>query len=184
MTETDAELVDRFRGGDRDAFARLAVRWDSKAYALAYRLTLDAAESEDIRQTAFLRAYQRLGTFAGQSAFSTWLYRIVVNLCRDRQRSLAAGERAVRTTAEIRRVREPGQPSPAARTEQSETARRVADAVSGLPASIREVVIMRHYQELTFAEIAEIAGAPASTVKSRMAQGLRLLRDSLEDAST
>lgn len=184
MSDTDAELVSRFRNGDRRAFAHLAARWDQKAYALAYRMTLNAAESEDIRQAAFLRAYQRLGTFAGQSAFSTWLYRIVVNLCRDRRRSDRARERAMRQTAADESGRTRSEASPSAASEQRETAQRVAKAVAGLPTAMREVVVMKHYQELTFAEIAEIAGAPVSTVKSRMAQALRLLRESLEDVRT
>ncbi len=180
MEATDAELIGRFRGGDKDAFARLASRWDEKAYALAYRLTLNDAESADIKQAAMLRAYQGLGDFNGRATFSTWLYRVVVNLCRDSRRSRAAHEGATRRAVFDldRRVREP---SPGAARERSETSRRVAEAVEALPLAIREVVIMRHYQNLAFSEVAEIVNAPVSTVKSRMARGLRLLQDELED---
>ncbi len=181
MDATDRELIDRFRGGDRGAFAGLVVRWDRKAYALAYRLTQDAEAAEDIRQAAFVRAYEGLGRFNGQASFSTWLYRIVVNLSRDRRRSRRKRDAALRATVEGRSRRRPDPPSPAAVCEHQETSRRVAVAVANLPVDIREVVVMRHYQGLRFAEIAEVVGAPESTVKSRMGRGLRLLRDALEE---
>ncbi|MHC4695186.1 MAG: sigma-70 family RNA polymerase sigma factor [Planctomycetota bacterium] len=181
MEATDAELIGRARSGDSNAFARLAARWEGKAYALAYRFTLDAHESEDIRQTALIRAYQALRTFKGDASFSTWFYRVVLNLCRDRHRM-----RLVRDNAQRRARRENGghvriQRSADAAVEQAETKRRVAEAVKSLPRAMREVVIMRHYEDLPFARIAEILDAPVSTVKSRMAKGLRLLRHELED---
>lgn len=176
----DVELIRRFRGGDAAAFGRLAARWDEKAYALAYRLTHDRDASHDIKQAAFIRAHQGLARFSGQAAFSTWLYRVVVNLCRDRQRSERVRDAATRRSVASGQQR-PVPSLPAAALERSETGRRVAAAVDSLPASIREVVVMRHYQELRFAEIAEIVGSPASTVKSRMARGLRMLRDQLQE---
>ena len=183
MDATDADLIGRFRSGDQDAFARLVARWQDKAYALAYRLTLDADESEDIRQTAFLRAYRALDTFKDRAAFSTWLYRVVLNLCRDRQRLRLIRERALSRS----RAPDNGEtrlpPSPGRAIERAETSRRVAGAVASLPRPMREVVIMRHYESLPFTRIAEIVEAPVSTVKSRMAQGLRLLREQLEDVA-
>ena len=177
----DAELISRFQRGDARAFATLARRWSRRAYALAYRLTQDANESEDIRQTALLRAHQRLCDFNGRASFSTWLYRVVLNLCHDRLRSRRAADEALRRAKDIRPGVRRVQPSPLADSEISETARRVADAVKALPSPLREVVVMRHYQDLRFAEIAEIVEAPVTTVKSRMNQGLRLLRKSLKD---
>lgn len=180
MEASDAELIGRFRRGDKGAFARLAHRWDRKAYALAYRLTLNEAESADIKQAALLRAYEGLGSFNGRAAFSTWFYRVVVNLVHDRRRERAAREGATERAmlANDRGGRTAG---PSAEGERSETRRRVAESVAALPQAIREVVIMRHYQELPFAEIAEVVDAPVSTVKSRMARGLQLLQDALED---
>jgi RNA polymerase sigma-70 factor (ECF subfamily) len=145
---------------------------------LAYRLTRDAHAADDIRQSAFLRAYERLGDFNGRAAFSTWLYRIAVNLCRDWQRSSQAQERVLQVARRAPRESRAAARPPA---EESEAARCVAQAVQALPAAFREVVVMRHYLELSFAEIAEIVEAPVSTVKSRMTRGLRLLRESLED---
>ena len=183
MDATDAELIGRFRAGDQEAFARLLARWENQAYALAYRLTLDAEASEDIRQTAFLRAYQALQNFRERAAFSTWLYRVVLNLCRDRQRRRLRREKTRSWSQAAANAETQTQPSPYAAVERTETSRRVAAAVSSLPIALREVVIMRHYEGLPFARIAEIVEAPASTVKSRMAEALRQLREQLEDVA-
>jgi len=184
MEATDSELADCSRRGDVGSFARLAARWDGKAYALAYRLTQDTTSAEDIKQTALLRAYERLGEFNGRAAFSTWLFRIVVNLCRDSHRSTAVREKALGGFPEVGRRGQSVAPRADAAWQRRETAGRVAEAVRSLPAGIREVVVMRHCLALKFAEIAEILDAPVSTVKTRMARGLTLLRDSLEDVQS
>ncbi|UCE59960.1 MAG: sigma-70 family RNA polymerase sigma factor [Phycisphaerales bacterium] len=180
---TDAELVQRFRRGDKGAFSPLARRWEGKAYSLAYRLTLDAAESDDIKQTALMRAFKGLAEFNGKASFSTWFHRIVVNLCRDRMRSRRVRDRVLgEQTGDIRGEGRFAQ-SACRAGERAETSSRVAQAVASLPTAVREVVVMRHYQDLPFARIAEILDAPVSTVKSRMAQGLRLLQEQLKDVA-
>ncbi len=95
MEFSDADLIGQFRTGNQQAFNQLVTRWQGKAYALAYRLTLDAADSEDIRQQAFLKVQGALHRFAeDQAKFSTWLYRIILNLCRDRHRAQQSRSRA------------------------------------------------------------------------------------------
>jgi RNA polymerase sigma-70 factor (ECF subfamily) len=180
MAATDPELIDRCRQGDSASFATLATRWGGPVYALAYRLLQDAHLAEDARQTALLRAYARLEQFNGRAAFSTWLFRIVVNVCRDWQRSSRARDHTADNSADTRPSRASAARGAAA-LEGSETARRVAAAVRGLPSSAREVVVMRHYMELKFADIAAILEVPVSTVKSRMSNGLRLLREALQE---
>jgi RNA polymerase sigma-70 factor (ECF subfamily) len=183
MDTSDAELIERFRRGGQSALAQLAARWNEKAYALAYRLTLDADAAAEIRQLAMLRVYEGAAKFNGRAAFSTWLYRVVVNLCRDRRRRQRSGERVLRRLPAVLSRRRARQPSPAEASESAELSRRVADAVASLPRPMREVVVMRHYHGLPFGEIAEIVDVPVTTVKSRMVQGLRLLREWLEDVS-
>lgn len=184
MDLTDTELIERTRLGDVASFARLTARWQRKAYALAYRLTQDEQAAADIRQTAFLRAYERLDGLNSRAAFSAWLFRIVVNLCRDRRRSSSVWDRVSGRLRDMHR--RPGSASPkvSAACEQRETAQRVREAVGSLPAAVREVVVMRHYMSFKFTEIAEILGTPVSTIKTRMASGLRLLRESLENVES
>jgi len=83
MTWTDEELVARSQGGDVDSFNQLILRWERPIYALAYRVIGREEEARDVCQEAFLRAFRALPGFKGQAKFSSWLYRITLNLCRD-----------------------------------------------------------------------------------------------------
>src|SRR6187399_122695 len=83
MTWTDEELVARSRGGDLESFNQLILRWERPIYALAYRVIGRDEEARDVCQEAFLRAFRALPGFKGQAKFSSWLYRITLNLCRD-----------------------------------------------------------------------------------------------------
>src|SRR6476619_6335764 len=83
MASSDEELVARSRGGDLDSFNQLVVRWERPIYALAYRVIGREEEARDVAQETFLRAFRALGGFKGQAKFSSWLYRITLNLCRD-----------------------------------------------------------------------------------------------------
>src|SRR5213596_4224909 len=83
MTRTDEELVARSVSGDNDSFNELIIRWERPIYALAYRTIGREEDARDVCQETFLRAYRALGGFRGQAKFSSWLYRIALNLCRD-----------------------------------------------------------------------------------------------------
>ncbi|MHC4089142.1 MAG: RNA polymerase sigma factor [Planctomycetota bacterium] len=181
MDLSDNDLIARIRGGDAAAFEQLVQRWDRQVYGLAYRVTGDAEEASDVRQMAFLRTYSALGSFNGRAAFSTWLYRVVLNLCRDRLRSRQVRVRHAEAIS-ARQDKAGGEaPSCEGEHEQQELIRQVADAVGSLPEVEREVVVLRHYQGLTFGQIAEVLAAPVSTVKSRMSRALASLRGRLKD---
>ena len=83
MTWTDEELVARAKGGDEDSFNQLILRWERPIYALAYRVISREEDARDVVQETFLRAFRALPAFRGQAKFSSWLYRIALNLCRD-----------------------------------------------------------------------------------------------------
>src|ERR671919_1298232 len=83
MATTDEELVTLSKGGDLDSFNQLVLRWERPIYALAYRVIGREEDARDVAQETFLRAYRSLGGFKGQAKFSSWLYRIALNLCRD-----------------------------------------------------------------------------------------------------
>jgi RNA polymerase sigma-70 factor (ECF subfamily) len=181
MAPSDNDLIARFQGGDAAAFSELVQRWDRRVYGLAYRVTGDAAEAGDVRQMAFMRAYAALASFNGHATFATWMYRVVVNLCRDRMRSQEVRRRHVRSMPAAAGGTADEPPSTRSACERHEVADRVASAVADLPSAEREVVVLRHYQDLTFVQIAEVLDMPASTVKSRMNQALGLLRTRLKD---
>jgi len=146
---------------------------------LAFRLTGDAEDARDIRQTAFLRLLGSLDSLNGTCSFSTWFYRVVLNLCLDHRRSRKASDKRGAGRGADRA--ESSGPSPPQCTEQEEAARLVAGAVAALAPPERTVVVLKHYQNLTFEETATILGLPASTVKSRMQKALLSLREKLKN---
>ncbi|NOT30294.1 MAG: sigma-70 family RNA polymerase sigma factor [Planctomycetes bacterium] len=183
MELSDEELALRFQNGDESAFEAMVGRWNEPILQLATRLTGDLEEAKDVRQMALLKTYRGLARFEGRARFSTWIYRVVLNLCRDKKRSAArahAFEESVREREGDYVLEETG--FHVAR--DREVARIVAQAVIALPASEREVVVLRHYHELAFPAIAEILGSPVTTVKSRMSRGLSLLRTHLATLET
>ena len=183
MTVTDEELVTRSRGGDVDSFNQLILRWERPIYALAYRVIGREEDARDVAQETFLRAFRALPGFKGQAKFSSWLYRIALNLCRDwirRQRR-----------APVVQMPEGVDPSEfAAETEPAESiedlvARRelsdiVEEAMKILPEEQRTAIVLKEYHGLTFQEIADLQSVPLSTVKTRLYQGLSVLRRHLE----
>jgi RNA polymerase sigma-70 factor (ECF subfamily) len=183
MDLPDEELVLRFQGGDESAFEAMVARWNEPILQLATRLTGDLEEAKDVRQMALLKTYQGIRSFEGRARFSTWIYRVVLNLCRDRKRGADARARveaAVREREGDYLLEETGFHL----ARDRELAQIVARAVLELPSSEREVVVLRHYHELPFPTIAEILGAPVTTVKSRMSRGLDLLRTRLAALET
>jgi len=184
METPDEDLVLRFQSGDASAFEAMVARWNEPILQLATRLTGDLEEAKDVRQMALIKTYQGLDRFEGRARFSTWIYRVVLNLCRDRKRNAAVRSRALEDS-----VREKDGDYVLEETgfhvaRDREVAEIVAQAVLALPAAEREVVVLRHYHELGFPAIAEILGSPVTTVKSRMTRGLTLLRTRLATLET
>jgi RNA polymerase sigma-70 factor (ECF subfamily) len=182
MGPTDEELVEAFQGGDLSAFDLLVRRWDRKIQGAIFRIMGTEDEARDLCQETFLKAYRALGSFKGESRFSSWLYQIALNLCRDRMR-----RRKGRTMVSLDDLDEDGaafvsrdRPSALDLVEKGDLSRAVAAAVAALPEEQREVIILKEYQDLTFLEIAETLGVPLSTVKTRLYRGLGQLRQHLE----
>src|SRR5690349_3278757 len=186
MTWTDEELVARSIGGDSDSFNELVLRWERPIYALAYRTIGREEDARDVCQETFLRAFRALPGFRGQAKFSSWLYRIALNLCRD-------WVRRERRTPVVQTAEDVDVMELAAAVEPSESiedlvARRdqirvVERAMARLPDEQRTAIILKEYHGLTFQEIADLVGCPLSTVKTRLYQGLTVLRRELAKAS-
>lgn len=182
MGPTDEELVSAFQHGDAAAFDELVSRWDRKIHGAIYRVVGADEDSRDLCQEAFLKAYRGLGNFKKEARFSSWLYQIAINVCRDRLR-----RRRGRTAVSLDEVEEArdgrlraAAPSPLELVEARDLRHLVEDAMATLSAEEREVVILKEYQELTFPEIAEALEVPLSTVKTRLYRGLAQLRHRLE----
>jgi len=182
MTWTDEELVAKSIGGDAESFNELILRWERPIYALAYRTIGREEDARDVCQETFLRAFRALPGFRGQSKFSSWLYRIALNLCRDWMRR-------ERRTPVVQAPEDMDLLELAAAAEPSESIedlvarkdlmRGVERVMAGLPEEQRTAIILKEYHGLTFQEIAELVGCPLSTVKTRLYQGLVVLRREL-----
>jgi RNA polymerase sigma-70 factor (ECF subfamily) len=183
MTWTDEELVARSRGGDVDSFNQLILRWERPIYALAYRVIGREEDARDVCQEAFLRAFRALPGFKGEAKFSSWLYRITLNLCRDwirRQRRAPVSQIPEDTDAHELAAERGAVESIEDLAARRELTAVVEQAMAALPDEQRTAIILKEYHGMTFQEIAELQGCPLSTVKTRLYQGLSVLRRSLE----
>jgi len=185
MTWTDEELVARTIGGDADSFNELIHRWERPIYALAYRQIGREEDARDVCQDTFLRAYRALHGFRGQAKFSSWLYRIALNLCRDwmrrERRTPVVQAPEDMDLMDLAAAREPSE-SIEDRVGRHDLTRAVERAMALLPEEQRTAIVLKEYQGLTFQEIADLLGCPLSTVKTRLYQGLTVLRRELARA--
>jgi RNA polymerase sigma-70 factor, ECF subfamily len=185
LTISDEELVARSTGGDLDSFNQLVLRWERPIYALAYRVIGREDDARDVAQEAFLRAFRGLGGFKGEAKFSSWLYRITLNLCRDwmrRQRRAPVSQAP--EGIDIIELAGEGEPSESVEdlVARRQLGRAVGQIMALLPEDQRTAIILKEYHGLTFQEIADMLECPLSTVKTRLYQGLTVLRRRLQEA--
>ena len=182
MPWTDEELVARSIGGDADSFNELIHRWERPIYVLAYRQIGREEDARDVCQETFLRAYRALSGFRGQAKFSSWLYRIALNLCRDwmrrERRTPVVQAPEDMDVLDLIAARGPSE-SMEDLVARHDLTRAVERAMALLPDEQRTAIVLKEYHGLTFQEIADLLGCPLSTVKTRLYQGLTVLRREL-----
>ena len=170
MSCSDHELMHQCQNGDAAAFAELVGRWQGPIARMIGRLSVSRSDVDDLCQEVFLRVLRARDRYRQTGAFSTWIYGIALNVARDRLR------RSRREPLALESQPLTGEPSPAERAGKSELARQVEDALQTLPDHLREVLVLKHFGKLTFAQVAEVTGSPVSTVKSQVQAGLERLR--------
>ena len=179
--DSDEALCQRVAGGDRAAFDLLVERYQQRAYRLAWSVLRDPEEARDLSQEAFVRVYQTAGTFQGRSRFSTWFYRILLNLCLDHRRRNGWWRR-VSTVADpdgLVALADEHRPSVAEPGEQLDRDRRVAwlwRAVNDLAPQQRAAVILHVQEELPTVEVAAVLNCSESTVRVHLHRALIALR--------
>jgi len=182
---TDAELIRKVWAGQLDAFNTIVWRWEKRLYNFVLRYIGDREESKDICQTTFIRAYHKLSRLKDPEKFSTWLYQIAVNICRDqlkkkkRQRLISLedwrqNQNGGKDTPEV--VESSAEPGADALAHNNNVRDMIQRALQEIPEEQRAVIIMKVYQGLKFTEIAEILKMSDNTAKSRMYYGLSALR--------
>ena len=172
--DISTDLVEACRRGDREALRALYEAYKDRVYSIAfYFFHGDTAAASDVTQQVFLKLIGTIGKYRGASAFSTWLYRIVVNACVDRSRRAKAGI-VVSEPAVLNAI-----PDPIASHEEllarGEMADSVRQAIASLPSKLRIAILLRYFDELSYTEMAAALNCSVGTVSSRLSRGHRLL---------
>lgn len=181
----DQVLISRAQEGDRSAFNTLIRKHEARAYQYAYRLTRNQEEAADVVAEAFVRVYNALHNFKGQSAFSTWLYRILTNCYLDTRkkgkgRTVVSLEAVLHTPeGDMERQIEDPSATPHEEAERDERETRVEDAVGLLPEYQRAMIVMYHAEMMSYEDIAAALDLPLGTVKSRLNRARLSLRELL-----
>ena len=175
MAVSDEELFSRHRSGDASSFEELLERYRRPLYTVIRRMVRDSREAEDIFQETFCRVLRSQERFDAKRRFSSWIYAIATNLCRDYWRR--QGRETVTADGEPPEVAGPGDPE--AESSDGEIRMAVETAVARLPVEQREVFLLREYGGLTFKEIAEVTQSNLNTVLGRMHLAVKKLRAEL-----
>jgi len=181
---SDEDLVAALQGGDTDSLGVLVRRWERPLHRFVHRMIPRSDDARDVCQETFLRVLRKADRFKEGSRFSTWMYQIALNLCRDQLRrrkrwglllaeDKEIDDRIAPTADESERA------DPSSGVERRELRDAVSQAMDCLPANQREVLVLKEFEGLKFKEIAKILDCPESTVKSRMYGGLSGLRSEL-----
>jgi RNA polymerase sigma-70 factor (ECF subfamily) len=179
--ENDAELVVASQGGDQDAFAQLVQRHQRRVFNLVFRMLQQYEEANEVTQETFLAAWQGLSSFRGDARFSTWLYRIAYNCCL-KQLEQRKKDKALNAAIQAEHLLDHADKEERASTvlEIHDFQNLVREHLSMLPAKYRVVLVLRHLQEMTYEEMAEILTIPIGTIKTHLFRARNLLKERLE----
>ena len=178
--DEDAVLITRFQRGEVEAFDRLMALHMDKVYALAWGVLQNREDAMDATQEVFIKLHGYLGKFPASDNLNAWLYRVCLNHCIDRKRSVKRSITEL-TDEDWERLQGSEKDEPEFRVYQSETSRIIRDAVDQLPERQRLVFILRHYKLLSINEIADTIVSSSGAVKAHLSRATAHLRDKLKD---
>ena len=173
---TEQELILLARGGNSDAYGRLVARYQQTVYNIAYRLTGNRQEAEDVAQESFVKAHKALDRFDPQRPFAPWLYRIATNTALNWIK-----RRRPEVELDVETPPVDAAPGPEALTIAADSAARLRAAIAVLPPNQRAAIELRHFQGLSYREMSEVLDAPLSDIKSWLFRARRKLREVLAD---
>ena len=187
-TQDDASLIKAFQAGDKNVFDELVLRHQDNLFNLCYRFLGDHQEANDLAQETFIKVYGSLKKFRMESSFSTWLYRIAVNTCKNRVKSLEYRFKKRMKRLDSQEVTSGNNPSleiadesrsPLIAFEEKERALMIQKAIDSLPEAKKTMVLLRDIEGLSYDEIVEVTGLNLGTVKSKLARARSDLRKKL-----
>jgi RNA polymerase sigma-70 factor (ECF subfamily) len=181
--KAESQLLNRARRGDTKAYGQLVRVHQDRIYGLVFRMVRDPALAEELTQDVFLKAFRSLSSFRGDARFTTWLYRIAVNLCHDQRESLAARNRSKETSLDSDEL---GQLEPSTPTTRPDEAMEATEVAAGFQAGLnalepiyREAFLLRHQEGLNYGEIAEVLGISQSNAKVRVHRAREMVLEAL-----
>lgn len=174
----ELQLIDRFRNGDEQSFNLLVHRYKEKVYWIVRRMIPDHDEADDITQNVFIKVYQSLGTFKGDSSFYTWIYRIAVNLSLNEIRRKKL-RRTFSIDEEVHQLRSTDIPVQE-RMENDERTQQIRDAIERLPEKQKKVFLLRYYEELPYEEIAKILDTSVGGLKANYFHAVKKIGEHLK----
>jgi RNA polymerase sigma-70 factor (ECF subfamily) len=180
---TDEQLVEIALDENPDAFGEIVKRWERKIFALCFGMLNREDEAKDAAQETFIAAFRNLNNFRGDAKVSSWLHRIAINQCLTTKRRTKSRSESFIDDDENSNEKifvAPARISPSRTTEQNERLKFVRQAVQSLPGDLRQVIVMKEFEDMTFQEISDTLELPLSTVKSRLYTALKQLRMKLE----
>jgi RNA polymerase sigma-70 factor (ECF subfamily) len=182
MDESDAAAVARACAGETEAFRVLVDRYSRKVFRLAYRMTRNQQDAEDVVQETFLRAYRRLKQFESRSSFATWIFRIAVNSALDLTRKLGRYEQAEQQMpgaeggAGILSQLPAAEPAPDRLLLSGELKHKVESVLAGLSPQVRTAFVLRHYEGMSIEQIGNVLGLKGSATKNSIYRAVQRLR--------
>lgn len=185
VSDLEKLLIKKSQSGDVDSFEFLLDSYDKKAYNIAYRIMGNEEDAKDMAQEALLRVYRSLKDFKGQSSFSTWLYRIVTNVCLDelrrrkKEKYVSMDSTIYTDNGELHRELCSEKETPESIYERVEEGELVRNAIQELSEDYRSVIVLRDIQGFSYEEISNILDCSLGTVKSRINRGRTILKDKL-----
>lgn len=177
--QDDALLIAASKQGDQDAFAQLVQRYQRRVFNLVFRMLQQYEEANEITQETFLAAWQGLPSFRGDARFPTWLYRIAYN-CSLKQLEQRKRDKALQAMLQAEQAVECTDKRADAELEAHDRRVLIQESLSHLPAKYRVVLILRHLQEMSYEEMAEILTMPIGTIKTHLFRARNLLKERLQ----
>jgi len=187
--ECDVELIERYLAGSDEAFNRLVLRHQRRAVNLAYRFLGNYEDACDVAQEAFVRVHQHVKRFNRDCSFKTWLYQIVLNLSRNKYRWKKRRGEFGKISIDNPGGENPRNPmeipdttlSVGREVNRKEISRRIQESLSRLPRSQREILVLRHMEELSYSDMSKMLGCAEGTIKSRLHRARMEIRKLLAD---
>jgi RNA polymerase sigma-70 factor (ECF subfamily) len=174
---TDRSLTILAAQGDQEAFGKLVRRHQSAIFSVAYRMLGNYRDAEDATQETFIRAYYAFDTFDTTRPLLPWLKRIEINVCLNRIKR----DRPISSLDDYLPSLKEGSPAPEVQTTIRERNAEIYTAVLSLPPHFRAVIELRHFQDLSYAEISEVLDRPLSSIKSDLFRARKMLAEKLKD---